>query len=206
MHFGMFTASFELDSLLQFAGIDHRSINLTVLSPYTRDGSCSLKGFELVETRSFTMKCNKQFHFYLFVKWWYKKCTRNVAVCSHQNNGGRVSVELREWSNGIFWTGSKHVVGLGEVVLHWLGCGSREAECEGRQATVTLGRFKSPVLRQPIDCLSCTAARVEPQEFLVPIWAQIWWFRYMLTVTVPFLGASINTHTMLASRCGDYFH
>jgi len=47
------------------------------------------------------------------------------------------------------------------VALHQLGCDSREAECEGRQATVTLGRFKSPLLRQLQVSLHWTVCHVK---------------------------------------------
>ena len=45
--------------------------------------------------------------------------------------------------------GASVLENVGEVALHQLGRDSREAECEGRRATVTLGSFKSPALRQP---------------------------------------------------------
>lgn len=59
----------------------------------------------------------------------------------------------------------------GEVALHQLRCDSWEAECEAKQATVTLGRFKSSLQRQlqvffPLGCLSCKAASVKPLEQL----------------------------------------
>lgn len=57
--------------------------------------------------------------------------------------------------------GASVVENLGEVALHRLGCDSREAECEGRRATVTRGSFKSPALRQPQAPLHWTVCHVQ---------------------------------------------
>lgn len=81
--------------------------------------------------------------------------------------------------------------GQGEVGLHRLSYDSEEAVCEGRQATVTLGKFKSPALTQPVAF---------PHWSVWHIQLEIWNHRILLLGSVLSCG---GTGTCLLSRVSE---
>ncbi len=134
------------------------SVTLTVLSTYMRSTSCSLNGIELMckpvvdlEAQNAAVKAKNPNQI-----WTWRNSILKMGAVSLQISKG--------WSNDRLCSGTQCISepgGAGKVALHWLGCDSREAECEGRRATVTLESFKSLVPRQPQAAPHWTVCHVQ---------------------------------------------